>query len=87
MLAESDANWAAPGRLIGDDANVVSMVERRLQTAPYTELRRVSCSLTEGVLTLKGSVPRYYLKQHAYQVVADIANDHRVKNEIVVSRR
>jgi hypothetical protein len=39
--------------------------EARLLNSPYLELRRVSCEFHEGVLTLRGNVPRYYLKQIA----------------------
>jgi hypothetical protein len=33
------------------------------------ELRAVSCDLHQGVLTLRGQVPSYYLKQVAQEVI------------------
>jgi osmotically-inducible protein OsmY len=38
-------------------------------------------------LRLHGAVPRYYLKQHAYRIVADLKGVRHVENDIVVGKR
>lgn len=58
----------------------VEVAERRLSQSPYIELRRVSCSVCEGVLTLFGSVPSYYLKQMAQNVVDCLPGVQRIEN-------
>jgi len=58
----------------------VEAAERRLRQSPYIELRRISCCVREGVLTLFGSVPSYYLKQMAQNVVGRLPGVQGVEN-------
>lgn len=58
----------------------VEAAERRLSQSPYIELRSVSCSVREGVLTLLGSVPSYYLKQMAQNVVDCLPGVQGIEN-------
>lgn len=58
----------------------VEAAERRLRQSPYIELRRISCSVREGVLTLFGSVPSYYLKQMAQNVVGRLPGVREIEN-------
>ncbi len=39
--------------------------QAELSNAPYLAVRRVSCHVKGGVLSLKGRVPSFYLKQVA----------------------
>ena len=41
-----------------------------LEHCGYHEMRRVSCEYDHGVVTLRGRVPSYFLKQIAQTVVA-----------------
>jgi osmotically-inducible protein OsmY len=62
-------------------------VERRLQRSGYTALSRV-CSefqTESGVLHLRGSVPSYYLKQVAQELVLDLEGVRLVNNQINVA--
>lgn len=58
----------------------VEAAERRLRQSPYIELRCISCSVREGVLTLFGSVPSYYLKQMAQNVVGRLPGVREIEN-------
>ena len=44
----------------------------RLAHSPYLPLRTVVCSYANGVLTLQGRVPTYYLRQVAWSMAADL---------------
>jgi osmotically-inducible protein OsmY len=59
--------------------------ERRLRQQPYLALREVSCACRDGVLTLRGHLPSYYLKQLAQEAVADTPGVGRVENQIDVT--
>jgi CheY-like chemotaxis protein len=64
------------------DAGAVA--ENRLRRHHYLALRHVSCAYRDGVLTLRGSLPTYHLKQITQAVVAGIEGVERIKNEIVI---
>jgi hypothetical protein len=46
------------------------LAEGCLRRNPYLALKNVSCDCRDGVLVLRGSLPSYYLKQMAQEVVA-----------------
>jgi osmotically-inducible protein OsmY len=56
----------------------------RLQVSPYFAIRDIGCVYRDGVLTLQGRVPSYYLKQVALAIVADVAGVTTVLNTIEV---
>ena len=56
----------------------------RLQHSPYRAIRRVSCHLEEGVLTLVGRVPTFHYKQLAQTAVADLRGVREIVNAIQV---
>jgi hypothetical protein len=58
--------------------------ERRLRGLPYLALKNVSCAYRDGVLTLRGWLPTYYLKQLAQAAVAQIEGVGRIDNRIEV---
>jgi hypothetical protein len=62
------------------------LIREEFQNSAYGALRLVSCQVDEGLITLSGSVPSYYLKQvaqwHAQNAVshaAVIVNQLRVE--------
>lgn len=65
-------------------SGVVEGAENRLRSNSYLALKNVSCEYREGVLTLRGCVPSYYLKQMAQTAVARLDGVDRIINEIVV---
>lgn len=44
---------------------IAEAAEARLAISGYAALKGVTCNFCEGVLTLRGRVPSYYLKQLA----------------------
>ena len=58
--------------------------KERLRHHDYLTLRRISCSYRDGVLTLWGHLPTYYLKQIAQAAVGGIAGVEHINNEIKV---
>jgi hypothetical protein len=63
---------------------IIEGAETRLRSNPYLALKNVSCEFCEGVLTLRGCLPSYYLKQMAQTAVARLDGVDRIVNEIEV---
>jgi CheY-like chemotaxis protein len=61
--------------------------ENRLRRHRYLALRHVSCECHDGVLTLRGCLPTYYLKQLAQAAVVGIEGVERIENEIEIVGR
>ncbi len=59
--------------------------EAKLRHADYWPLRRIRCEYHEGVLTLRGEVPSYHLKQVAQTLVASLNGILEVNNRLEVS--
>jgi osmotically-inducible protein OsmY len=70
-----------PATLRADPAD---LAERALRNSPYLALRNVACDCHDGVLTLRGCVPTYYLKQVAQAAAARVDGVRQVVNEIEV---
>ena len=65
-------------------AGIAEQAADRLLHHPYHALRNVSCEFHEGVLTLRGRLPSYYLKQMAQTAVAHLDGVQQVVNRIEV---
>jgi hypothetical protein len=63
---------------------ILEGAESCLRSNPYLALKNVTCDYREGVLTLRGCLPSYYLKQIAQTAVARVAGEARIVNEIEV---
>ena len=48
------------------EERVMRQAQAYLHTSPYSPLRALSCELDNGVITVKGRVPTFYLKQLAF---------------------
>jgi hypothetical protein len=57
----------------------------RLQRSSYLALRNVRCVCRNGAVVLKGSLPTHYLKQLLLAIVAEIAGDYAIENEVGVT--
>ncbi|MBV9123610.1 MAG: BON domain-containing protein [Planctomycetes bacterium] len=64
--------------------NLCTLAEGRLRSLPYAALKQISCEDHQGVLTLRGCVPTYYLKQVAQEAVAQVPGVERIENRIAV---
>ena len=58
--------------------------EARLRQAGFIDFRRVSCRFENGVLSLHGRVPTFYLKQMAHVLVASLEGVQRICNQLDV---
>lgn len=67
---------------------VARQAKERLGSTSYHFLRFVDCRFQNGVLTLRGRVPSFYLKQVAQSVLTNIEGVDRIDNRVdVVSPR
>jgi hypothetical protein len=58
----------------------------QLRRSNYGALRNISCLASDGVLTLRGSLPTYYLKQMAQEIASRVEGVRHVVNRIEVRR-
>jgi hypothetical protein len=65
-------------------ASIKDLAERFLHSNPYLALRNISCDYLGGVLSLRGCLPSYYLKQLAQEAVADLDGIDHIDNQIQV---
>jgi hypothetical protein len=63
---------------------VVERAETRLRRSAYPELRNVFCSFREGVLTLRGRVSSYHLKQLAQTLTGGLEEVVELNNQLEV---
>lgn len=65
--------------------HVEAEVRACLLSASYPELRRVTGDFHEGILTLRGHVSSFYLKQVAQTLVQQVEGVERVVNRVEVT--
>jgi osmotically-inducible protein OsmY len=82
-LSRSLSGISSPSRL-GVPQRILEGAESCLRSNSYLALKNVSCEYHEGVLTLRGCLPSYYLKQIAQTAVATVDGVSRINNEIEV---
>ena len=65
---------------------IEDLVHRKLAESGYFSCRsrQISCEYHHGVLTLRGRVPSFYLKQMAQAVLKDIDGIERIDNQVDV---
>ncbi|MDH3718625.1 MAG: BON domain-containing protein [Planctomycetota bacterium] len=68
-----------------DTADLEAAVRRKILASPYVELRRMGCEYRNGVLTLRGRVTSYYLKQLAQTLAMQMEGVQMVNNRLVVA--
>ena len=67
------------------DAEIEARVGCALAQSAYYSVRRIQCSMQGGLLTLRGQVPTYHLKQIAQTIVSEVLNHStRIKNQLEV---
>jgi osmotically-inducible protein OsmY len=63
---------------------ILENVKRRLQESPYGFQRRVDAVFENGIITLRGRVPTFFLKQTAQALVAKVDGVSQVVNLVDV---
>lgn len=63
---------------------VEASVRSKLQRCSYPQVQSVLCEFHEGVLTLRGRVSSYYLKQIVQNLVLGMDNVVEVNNRVEV---
>jgi hypothetical protein len=63
---------------------IAEVAQAKLRRSAYVELRGVCCDFSGGVLTLRGRVPSYHLKQLAQADVAGVPGVLEVDNRVEV---
>ena len=64
---------------------VQAEAQSRLRKSGYHELHLVSCDFHEGVLTLRGRVSSFYLKQVAQELIRRLDGAEEVNNRLEVA--
>lgn len=75
---------ATPPKVESKDTELVRNVEQALAASGYMQLRAVEVKVHEGLVTLKGRVPTYYLKQMAQSVAMQHEGVEMLQNNIEV---
>ena len=57
---------------------------QQLQRSSYPQLWKIACEFHEGVLTLRGIVSSFFMKQLAHVAVADVSGVKKVANRLDV---
>jgi hypothetical protein len=65
-------------------AHILYAAEARLRGNPNLALTNVSCAYSQGVLTLRGALSCYYLKQLAQDAVGQVEDVEYIDNRIQV---
>jgi hypothetical protein len=68
----------------GAGPNIARLARERLQDSSYPDLRTIDCDLVDGVLTLRGRVCSFHMKQVAQVIAARVADVACLNNELVV---
>ena len=75
---EQQLGWSKERQVVQAEAH------SRLRNSGYHELRLVSCDFHEGVLTLRGQVSSFYLKQVAQELIRRLDGAEEVNNHLEV---
>lgn len=63
---------------------IAEVAKAALRRSAYRELQDVECDFSGGILTLRGRVPSYHLKQMAQASVAEVPGVIEVHNRVEV---
>ncbi len=66
------------------DESLLCEVNGVLRTSGYSALTYLRCEVNDGVLTLTGNVPSFYLKQLAQHYAARTTGVKKIHNQVFV---
>ncbi len=67
------------------DRRIVAAASARLRACGYRVLANLQCESRDGVVSIKGVVPSFYLKQVAQALLKGIAEVREVRNLVDVT--
>ena len=70
---------------VSTEKQVIEAGQTRLRTSGYRQLHFVSCEFHEGVLTLRGYVSTFHLKQIAQTLIRDLDGVGEINNRLEVA--
>ena len=70
-----------------EEVAIQSEAHSRLRTSGYPELHCIECDFHEGVLTLRGQVSTFYLKQVAQTLTRELEGVGEINNRLEVAAR
>jgi osmotically-inducible protein OsmY len=76
---------SARPRLAAANQPVLDGVRQQLQSSPFYAIRALRCDFHEGVVTLRGSLPSYYLRQIAQSLVRRVSGVLELDDRITVT--
>lgn len=77
---------AAPNlEVTNGDCLVLDRVNQVLQASGYLDLRRLRCEYDDGIVTIKGHVGSYFLKQMAQVLAARVEGVTGINNQLRVA--
>ena len=79
ILEEQESGLSKENLLVQADA------QSRLRQSGYLQLHLVSCEFHEGVLTLRGRVSSFYLKQVAQTLIRGLDGVGEINNRLEVA--
>ncbi len=72
---------------IAGSRHICELAVRRLEDKQYPQLRRIHCDYHEGVMTLRGVVSSFHLKQVAQAALVGLDGVEEIANRLEVRYR
>lgn len=67
------------------DRAIAHCAQERLRDSSFVSIRRLTCDVHEGMLTLRGRLPSFYTKQVALNLVADVEGVEEITDRVEVA--
>ncbi len=70
---------------ISTDTAIARRALERLRASSFASVRRLTCDVHEGMLTLRGKLPSFYTKQVALRLLVDVEGVEEITDRVIVS--
>lgn len=67
------------------DKTIAHRAQERLRESSFVSVRRLTCDVHEGMLTLRGRLPSFYTKQVALSLVAEVEGVEEITDRVEVA--
>lgn len=67
------------------DAVIARRAQERLLESSFVSVRRLTCDVHEGMLTLRGRLPSFYTKQMALTLLSDVEGVEEITDRVEVT--